>query len=259
VPVRRTVAVFFDVDFTLIHPGRRFQGEGYAESCARHGVAVDAARFDAAVAAAASILDSPDQLYDDALFVRYTQKIIEEMGGSGDVEAAAREIYEDWASHDHFELYEDVPGALRGLSAAGFRLGLISNSHRPLETFEEHFELSGLISVRVSSSDHGYLKPHPSIFRAALDAMRVEASQAAMVGDSFLHDVVGARQVGMQGILIARQTTLLESIDASDVPVIRTLTELPALLEPRVVAAPMEPRVVDAPMEPRVFRPGDQK
>jgi hypothetical protein len=71
--------------------------------------------------------------------------------------------------------------------------------------------------------------------------------------------VVGARQVGMQGILIARQTTLLESIDASDVPVIRTLTELPALLEPRVVAAPMEPRVVDAPMEPRVFRPGDQK
>ena len=42
-------AVFFDVDFTLIHPGPRFQGAGYAEVCTAHGVAVDAALFDAAV------------------------------------------------------------------------------------------------------------------------------------------------------------------------------------------------------------------
>ena len=40
-----TRAVFFDVDFTLIHPGRTFQGPGYAEFCARHGVIVDPDRF----------------------------------------------------------------------------------------------------------------------------------------------------------------------------------------------------------------------
>ena len=34
-------AVFFDVDFTLIHPGPTFQGDGYREVCARHGVDVD--------------------------------------------------------------------------------------------------------------------------------------------------------------------------------------------------------------------------
>ena len=50
-------AVFFDVDFTLIHPGPRFQGVGYEANCARHGVAVDQAAFDAAVAGAASALD----------------------------------------------------------------------------------------------------------------------------------------------------------------------------------------------------------
>ena len=48
--VARPAAVFFDVDFTLIHPGPRFQGVGYEANCARHGVAVDPARFDAAVA-----------------------------------------------------------------------------------------------------------------------------------------------------------------------------------------------------------------
>ena len=46
-----TKAVFFDVDFTLIHPGPTFQGHGYSEACARHGVTADASRFDAAVAA----------------------------------------------------------------------------------------------------------------------------------------------------------------------------------------------------------------
>ena len=36
-----TAAVFFDVDFTLIHPGPRFQASGYFETCVRHGLTVD--------------------------------------------------------------------------------------------------------------------------------------------------------------------------------------------------------------------------
>jgi HAD superfamily hydrolase (TIGR01662 family) len=226
--VPRTVAVFFDVDFTLIHPGPRFQGSGYASSCAEYGIRVDASRFDAAVAGASGLLDSPDQLYEADLFIRYTERIIELMGGTGpDVENVARGIYDDWAEHRHFELYDDVLGALTRLKADGFRLGLISNSHRPLESFESHFHLEGLISVRVSSADYGFLKPHPSIFRAALERMRVEAGDAAMVGDSVLHDIAGARQVGMRPILIARDST--PAVD-EDVPVIKSLSELPELL-----------------------------
>ena len=47
-----TSAVFFDVDFTLIHPGPRFQASGYCETCARHGLTVDATKFEAAVVGA---------------------------------------------------------------------------------------------------------------------------------------------------------------------------------------------------------------
>jgi putative hydrolase of the HAD superfamily len=151
------------------------------------------------------------------------------MGGAGPaLDQVAREIYDDWAEHRHFELYDDVPEGLRRLKAEGLRLGLISNSHRPLESFEEHFELEGLISVRVSSSDHGFLKPHPSIFRAALEQMGVKAGHAAMVGDSVAHDVAGARLVGMRPILIARGDA--PEAGVTDVPVIRSLYELPALL-----------------------------
>ena len=105
-----TRAVLFDVDFTLIYPGPTFQGEGYRAFCARHGVEVDAALFDRAVASAARLLDLPeDTVYDDEIHVRYTRHIIEEMGGTGDaLDAIAREIYREWAACQHFELYDDV-------------------------------------------------------------------------------------------------------------------------------------------------------
>ncbi len=225
----RTSAVFFDVDFTLIHPGRRFQAEGYRASCEQYGINVDCARFEAAVSEAAHLLESEDQLYEDRLFVRYTARIIELMGGSGPhVDTVAREIYRDWAEHQHFDLYDDVPDTLRALKAQGLRLGLISNSHRPLVSFQSHFELDGLISVAISSSEHGFMKPHPSIFRAALELMQVRPESAAMVGDSVAHDVAGAQQAGMRPILLARSG--LRAPADPEITVISSLTDLPKLI-----------------------------
>jgi putative hydrolase of the HAD superfamily len=228
--VARTAAVFFDVDFTLIYPGPRFQGAGYRESCARHGIDVDATRFEAAVAGAAEVLDiAPDRQYDPDLYIAYTRRIMELMGGEGPtLDRAARELYDAWAEHHHFSLYDDVPDALGVLQAAGVRIGLISNSHRCLASFQSHFELDGLISVAVSSSNLGFMKPSPSIFRAALDLMQVTAAEAVMVGDSLAHDVLGARSAGMRGILLARGDRRV--VPDGDIPVIRSLAELPALL-----------------------------
>jgi HAD superfamily hydrolase (TIGR01662 family) len=228
-PVARPAAVFFDVDFTLIYPGPRFQGAGYEASCARHGIAIDVSRFDAAVAGASAVLESADQLYDADLYVKYTRRIIELMGATAPaLDAVARELYDEWAEHHHFSLYDDVVDTLHALCGAGVRIGLISNSHRCLASFQSHFELDGLISVAVSSPEHGYMKPHPSIFRAALDRMGVRPDEAAMVGDSLLHDVNGARRVGMHGVLLARDFWPV-ALDA-DVTVVRSLRELPEVL-----------------------------
>lgn len=224
--VPEPVAVFFDVDFTLIRPGRRFLGAGYAETCERHGIEVDPLLFDTAVAQALPLLDTTDLRYDDQVFVAYTARIIELMGGRGaGVESAAREIYVDWAEHRHFEMYADVTDTLHTLHKRGIRLGLISNSHRPLGSFGTHFNLDGLFSVTVSSAEFGVMKPDPRIFEEALGQMRVRADEAVMVGDSFSHDVAGARGVGMHGVLLDRARRARD-IDPS-VPVIRTLRELP--------------------------------
>jgi len=226
----RTAAVFFDVDFTLIYPGPTFQGAGYRHFCADHGIDVDPARFADAVRAASVILDDQqDHVYDAHIFVRYTRRIIEQMGGTGPrVEECARRIYDEWAACQHFFLYDDVAPVLRELAGWGLKLGLISNSHRCLASFQQHFELEGLIAAAVSSSEHGFLKPHPSIFKAALTLAGVEAEQSVMVGDSVSHDIEGARRVGMRGVLVHRADTSLDA--PPDVPIIRDLSELPALL-----------------------------
>jgi putative hydrolase of the HAD superfamily len=226
-PVTR--AVFFDIDFTLIHPGPAFQGSGYREFCSRFGIDVDPAAFDSAVAAAAHAFDAGTGQYDARLFIDYTRRIIEGMGGSGpQVEDAACEIYEQWAACHHFFLYDDVAEVLRELHGRGLKIGLISNSHRCLTSFQSHFELEGLFSAAVSSAEHGYMKPHPSIFESALQQAAADPVSSVMVGDSVAHDVEGARRLGMRAVLVARAAPVDNC--PPGVPVIRTLRELPPLL-----------------------------
>lgn len=224
-------AVFFDVDFTLIYPGPAFQGEGYQRFCAGHGIRIDPALFDAAVKASAFIIDDVEEpVYDHELFVRYTASIIEYMGGRGpNVVHAAREIYGQWATNHHFELYDDVEPVLRDLVERGYVLGAISNSHRSLDAFCDHFSLRGLIHATVSSFEHGYLKPHPSIFEEALERAGAEASSSLMVGDSVKADIAGALAAGMRAVLLRRSGDLPPDTPPG-VPVIRSLTELAAHL-----------------------------
>ena len=78
------------------------------------------------------------------------------------------------------------------------------------------------------------MKPHPSIFRAALQLLDVTPAEAVMVGDSFKHDVEGALNVGMRAVLLNRGDAAAPKVDAlrrgsgqgDVVPVIGSLREL---------------------------------
>jgi putative hydrolase of the HAD superfamily len=143
------------------------------------------------------------------------------------LDACAAEIYVEWARCHHFHLYDDVGAVMRSLAAGGIKVGLISNSHRSLDEFQAHFQLGTVVSAAVSSAEHGFMKPHPSIFHAALQRAGVRAETSVMVGDSVAHDIEGARGVGMRPVLLHRADGAAPEVDA---PVIRSLAELPALL-----------------------------
>jgi len=224
-------AVFFDVDFTLIFPGPTFQAEGYRRACAARGIIVDPAKFDQATAASSFILDEvEEQIYNHDIFIHYTASIIEKMGGRGAaVVDVAREIYDQWSVNHHFEIYDDVAPALADLKRRGIIVGVISNSHRSLDAFREHFSLADIITVSVSSAEHGYMKPHRSIFDAALERANVAAEQTMMVGDSVKHDIDGALNAGWRAVLLRRSGEVPQTLPAG-LPVITTLSELAPLL-----------------------------
>ena len=74
------------------------------------------------------------------------------------------------------------------------------------------------------------MKPHPSIFSAALQLVNVKPIEAVMVGDSLRHDVEGARRADMRGVLLHRADSPTPEARELGVPVIRSLRELPNLV-----------------------------
>ena len=218
-------AVLLDVDFTLFRPGPELGPDGYARAGLRHGLTLDPALYEPSRLAAVDDLEHhPEFEHDEEIWVRFTLDIVEGMGGTGDsARACARDIVDEWERHENFFLYDDALPALAELRTHGLRLGLISNGQRDLEAFAEHHELD--VDVCIGSKHHGYVKPHRSIFEAALAALDVAPEDAAMVGDSTHDDIEGARALGLHAVLLDREGDHPEWEGA-----IRSLSELPAAL-----------------------------
>jgi putative hydrolase of the HAD superfamily len=201
VPVR---AVVFDVDFTLAKPGPDLGPEGYERLGARYGLTLDPAAYDdARRAALIDLKRHPELDHDEEIWIRFTQRIIEGMGGVGDTYAAAREMEGAWAHAHHFELYEDAIPTLDALRDRGLKLGLLSNSARDLDEFVGHHGLT--VDAVLTSRSHGKTKPHEAIFRRMLELLDVAAGEAVMVGDTIEDDVEGATAVGMRAVLVDRE------------------------------------------------------
>ena len=81
------------------------------------------------------------------------------------------------------------------------------------------------VDACIASLAHGRVKPHRSIFEAALAALRATPAEAAMVGDSPADDIDGARALGMRAILLDRDGLHVGEPDRID-----TLLALPAAL-----------------------------
>jgi putative hydrolase of the HAD superfamily len=218
-------AVLLDVDFTLFRPGPELGPEGYQRTGARHGLELDPERYDEArLAALRDLQHRPELEHDEELWIRFTEDIVRGMGGEPERSRdCALEIVREWERHENFFLYEDALPALDALRRHGLRIGLVSNGQRDLEAFARHHGLD--VDACIGSVAHGRVKPHRSIFDAALAALDATPATAAMVGDSYADDIEGARALGMRAILLDRQGLHVGEPDRID-----TLLALPAAL-----------------------------
>jgi putative hydrolase of the HAD superfamily len=121
------------------------------------------------------------------------------------VEEAMMEFYRpevaDW------QPYPDAIETLTALHAAGFKMGLVSNSKSDwfVHAILRKADLKRFFEVIVTSAALRIRKPRAEIFTRVLAALGVKASEAVFVGDSLHADVTGAKNLGMRTIHVLRK------------------------------------------------------
>ncbi len=128
----------------------------------------------------------------------------------------------------------DAPAVLAHLAQQGRGLGLVSNTFWSPATHDAdlaRFGLLGYLPVRVYSCAVGITKPHPGIYRQALDALDVAPAEAIFVGDRLDVDIAGPQKIGMRAVLVITPHRIEEDPEVVPDARIRTLAELLPLLD----------------------------
>ena len=127
-----------------------------------------------------------------------------------------------------FRAYPDAAPALRELRSRGARLVVVSNWDVSLHQRLAETGLAPLVDGAVASAELGHAKPDRAIFEHALAIAGAAPEAALHAGDSLEADVQGARAAGMRAVLVARDGA---PGAPPDVPVVRSLAELPPLCQ----------------------------
>ncbi|MCA9850875.1 MAG: HAD-IIIA family hydrolase [Dehalococcoidia bacterium] len=171
----------------------------------------------------------PDYSGDPEAFsqVRITvhRRRLAKAGITGDTAVAiGRRIDELEGDAARYVLFDDVIPALGRVRDGGAQVVIVSNHIWRLSDIVAELGLAPYVDHVINSARVGYRKPHPAIYRAALEASGVPAGETVMVGDSVGHDVRGAERAGLHGVYLDRSGT---ASPPADVRTITTLAEIP--------------------------------
>lgn len=108
--------------------------------------------------------------------------------------------------------YPDVRGGLERLAAAGFRLGTLTNSARPVaEAQMRNAGLSDLFEQVLSADEARRLKPAAEPYRMAAERFGVPVGAMRLVA-AHAWDVAGALHAGASAAFVARPGMVLDPI-----------------------------------------------
>jgi HAD superfamily hydrolase (TIGR01549 family) len=248
-PPRKIKALTLDMGWTLAYPWPGLW-ETFARICADEGQAVTAEACEAAVGELAiaaqrvaiekldgrrSYSDSDEQF--KAGFRAMSHRVFEAAGIEDPEGALFRRFFHFFNDFERWSVYPDVVPFLPRAREAGVRLALISNAGTGLT---EHLRVLGLdrfFDVAAVSAAEGIRKPDRRIYERTLERLGAAPEEALHVGDFYVEDVLGPRQIGLRGILIDRRPySLFPSFPQQDhhldpdLRVIRSLDELASFL-----------------------------
>ncbi|AWB96907.1 HAD family hydrolase [Agromyces badenianii] len=148
---------------------------------------------------------------------------------------------ESWALHDDALPVFDAITAM----VPRVRFGVITNGELDFQSAKlERLGIRERFDHVIASGDVGVTKPDAEIFRIALERFAADApvGHAAYIGDRLATDAMGAADAGLIGVWLNRhgaEAAAREAVGSADAAAsavleIGSLTELPALLAPRL-------------------------
>jgi FMN phosphatase YigB (HAD superfamily) len=226
--------ILFDVGDTLVQVPK--PAPIYHQILTCHGACVELAEVEEILAETRRLLEerepnwvTEDLVLDAASAVRrrdlHVDHVLTRAGLAG-CDAARSAFFDIYVGTGFFTIFPDVVETLDALRSAGYRLGIVSNwEARLLELCAAH-GIADRFDFAVISEIEGFSKPHPHLYRRALELAAVPAEQVVHVGDKLREDVEGASSVGIRAVLLDRKGDPAVEYE----PRISSLAELPALL-----------------------------
>ncbi len=232
--------VFFDAGFTLLHPNPS-SSEICQKVCQRLGLHI---RLDEV---RKRMTETEDYYFRQASLNRHTwaseQAINEfwieyymdllrpfvEEHDEPRLYQLARLINQEFEEHTSWQVYPDVFPVLETLKAHKYTLGVISDWGIALGPILRKLHLTSYFDCLLVSAVTRHAKPSPMLYELALQRANSIADYTIHAGDSYIHDVLGARAVGITPVLLDRPGRLEES--HVDCLLIHSLHDLLELLE----------------------------
>ena len=110
-----------------------------------------------------------------------------------------------------------------------YRLHILTNGFKEVQADKmKNSGISHYFDYTITSEEAGQLKPHPAVFRHALQKAGTFAHTSYMIGDNFKSDVLGARNVGMHAIHF--DPFEQNKVDFKIIPKVKHLLELKEIL-----------------------------
>jgi putative hydrolase of the HAD superfamily len=177
------------------------------------GILPDLATLERAHYRAMSLLDIPGtpDPGQDTWWHSYLLDYVTECGiGVAEREAVAARMSREIRGFGWTHVPEGARDGLRAIAALGIPMGIVSNSNGSVQDDLRRLGVcnagdsqssAGCVEVGVVIDSHvvGVAKPDPEIFRIALQALGIPASQEVIhVGDSLRYDVTGAFAAGLR-------------------------------------------------------------
>ena len=207
----RIRAVVFDVGGTLIYPAVPV-GETYAKFARKHGVKLSAEATETAFreafrsssprAKGTVPRDGNDRAWWKQVVAKST--IDKSFPDPAVFEQFFEDVYQFYAQADAWGIYPEVLEVLEDLRDREIDLAILSNWDARLHTVLDGSGLGEYLSNRFISSELGWEKPDPAIYRHVVESLRIKPEAILSVGDDAKNDIEGPKRAGWQALQIER-------------------------------------------------------